>query len=120
MSNLIPATVEFTLDDDTTYTLTPNSSSALAISQSCGGALAAIDRMRGLDHGTASLVIAAGAGLKPKEARDLPERIYDAGKIGDACTAAIEFCALILNGGKREEEEPVAGKPKGNAAKASQ
>jgi hypothetical protein len=112
--NMIPATVEFVLDDDTTYTLTPNSASALAISQACGGVLAAIDRLRGLDHGTASIVIAAGASMKQKEARDLPERIYQSQKIGDACAAAIEFCGLILNGGKREEDEPEKESPKGN------
>lgn len=110
------ATVEFHLTDDDVFVLTPSSGAALAISQACGGPLAAIERLRGLDHATAALVIAAGANIKSKEGRDLPSRIYEEGKIGDACASAIEFCGLILSGGKREEVQP-AGKPAGNGEK---
>ena len=113
---LKPETVDVTVGE-TTYTLVPNLSAATAIAASLNGPLAALDGLRGLNIITITSVVAAGASLGRKEAEGLAEAIYNSGKMTEIAGDCVEFCMLLMNGGKRDEPKEAAGK-KSEAAKS--
>lgn len=106
--SLNPETVEITLGSDT-YVLVPNLNAATAVSNTLNGPLAAIEGLRGFNLNTMAAVIAAGASLDRKEANTLPGKIFGADQ--DAIAAqCLEFCFLLMNGGKKKVPEGKSGK----------
>ena len=94
-SKTLRGTVTVSVGDDT-YTLTPTLGAVRAIEAQLGGLMGAVRAVR--EHGVdaCACVIAAGAGLTPQQAAELPEKVWQAG-ILSVSTQLVEYVGALLN-----------------------
>ncbi|WP_312375011.1 hypothetical protein [Pseudomonas oryzihabitans] len=105
-------TIEVTVKGKT-YTLTPTLAAVRAIETQYGGLRNVLSALNDFSVQGATLVIAAGAGLKPKAAEKLAGDIFAHGA-PDVCIQAIPYVGALLNpagttGDEEEEEEEEQG-----------
>lgn len=108
-SKTLYGTVTVTVGDDT-YTLTPTLGAVRAIEAQLGGLMGAVDATRQHSVTACACVIAAGAGLSPQQAAELPEKIWQAG-ILSVGIQLVPYVAALLN--------PKGDDAVGNAPKVS-
>lgn len=66
------------------------------------------DRLAGQDIGAIAFIIRTGANLPDKQARDLPELIYQNGLDVDLIVPLIRYVAILANGGRPLPDDPDA------------
>jgi len=102
MSRVDHGQVEFELGDNT-ITLKPTLKALMRIEAHFGGMRAAIERCGDLSLDGLAVIVAAGAGMKPK---DIQEDLFAEG-ITNVLPHATEYLLLLLNPtGKEAEEQP--------------
>lgn len=79
-----------------TYILTPTLEAMLKINRGLGSAVDAMARVRKADFEAICLVIAAGAGVGPKQAEQLQREVFEAGVLNQT-GAVSEYLVLLLN-----------------------
>lgn len=92
---MIEKQVELKLGEKT-YILAPTLDAMIKINRGLGSAVDAMARVRKADFEAICLVIAAGAGVGPKQANQLQQEVFEAGVLNQ--TAAVsEYLVLLLN-----------------------
>lgn len=81
---------------DETLVLKPTLDALIKIERQFGGVRNAAERVQDLNLTILCQIIAAGAGLNKQEAKDLPEKVFEAGIVTCAGPAS-EFLATLLN-----------------------
>lgn len=99
------------------FELTPNLDAVRKIEGRFGGLRPALDALGSLSIDACSVVIAAGAGLTPKEAKELPDAVFEAG-VAEVTAQVVPFVVALLNPSqaKAEEESGNGRKPRAKAA----
>lgn len=111
MSRVDYGQVDIELDGET-LTLKPTLAAMQKINKQCGSIRAAITHAYNVDFDVVVAVIAAGAGIGQREAKDLPEKVFAAGVVNLA-PAVSEFLGMLMDpsGRDRDESEGGEGKP---------
>lgn len=114
--NFVTFTMRTAEGGDEEVTLKPIYKAARGISKHFGGYMPAIDAVSKLDPAALEVVIAFGADIPPSVQKNLklPERIYETG-IAKVAAPCIEFLTILMNGGKRPDEETEGGDTEGEA-----
>lgn len=92
---MIERHVEIKLGDKT-YILSPTLDAMLKINRGLGSAVDAMARVRKADFEAICLVIAAGAGVGPKQATQLQQEVFEAGVLNQT-GAVSDFLIMLLN-----------------------
>ena len=103
MSRVDHGQVDVELDGET-LTLKPTLKALMKIESHFGGMRAAIERCGDLSLDGLSVIIAAGAGLSPRETKDVKDKIFAEG-ITNVLPSATEYLLLLLNPTGKEVEE---------------
>jgi len=103
---------------DDEYTLTPNLDAVRKIEGRFGGLRLALDGLGALSVDACAAVIIAGAGLNPKEAKQVPDAVFEAG-VGEVTAQVVPFIVALLNPGQAKAEEE-SGNVKKTRTKAAQ
>ena len=100
------ATGEVTVDlAGTTYTLRPTLQAARALGRDFGGFAPLLQRIRDLDLDAYVAVIVQGAALERREAKEVPDLVWQSGMI-DLLAPTTEFVMILANGGRPLGDEP--------------
>ena len=99
------------------FELTPNLDAVRKIEGRFGGLRPALDALGNLSVEACAFVIAAGAGLTPKETKELPDAVFEAG-VAEVTAQVVPFVVALLNPSqaKAEESEGNGRKPRAKAA----
>jgi hypothetical protein len=89
---------------ETEYELEPTLHAVRKIEQRFGGLLPTLEALRGLNVDAVSHVIIAGASLTPKEARDVPDAVFEAG-VANVTAEVIPYIMALLNPSDANPEE---------------
>lgn len=94
MSKADYGSVDIELDE--TVTLKPTLKAMQQIDRRFGSIRHAIEQVAGLSLDSLSFVVQAGSGMGQKEAKDLPEQVFQAGIVNVAGPVS-EYLAMLLN-----------------------
>lgn len=86
------------------FELEPTLDAVRKIEQRFGGLRPALDGLGALSVDAVAHVIIAGAGLSPKEAKEVPEAVFGAG-VGDVTAQVVPFVVALLNPSQAKAEE---------------
>ena len=106
MSRVNYGTVEVTVCDET-YTLKPTLKAMDKIQsrfQEAGGLRGAIAACSGMGARDLAFIVAAGAGMGQREAKDLPESVFQEGSVRVA-VPVLEYLMLLINPTGREDDD---------------
>jgi len=78
------------------YTLTPTLEAFKKIQNRWGGIMQAIEACRGLSTEACAYIVAAGAKVGQREAKDLEQEIFEAGVV-TVTAPVVEYLSLLLN-----------------------
>jgi len=100
---MIDRHVELKLGEKT-YILTPTLESLIKINRGLGSPVDAMARVRKADFEAICLVIAAGAGIGPKQAEQLQREVFQAGVLNQTGPAS-DFLVMLLNPAGEEADD---------------
>lgn len=105
--------VEIDLDGET-VTLRPTLQAAQAISRLSGGISGAVRAVGQFDIDTIASVVSLGLGVSGKDAKDIPDRVFNTG-LADLIGPVSTYLTILANGGRpvtsggEEDEDPRKG-----------
>lgn len=102
-SKTLFGTTTVTLGDDE-YTLTPTLGAVRAIEARFGGLRPALDGLGALSVDACATIIIAGADLGPKEAKLVPDAVFECG-VGEVTAQVIPYVVALLNPSQAKEED---------------
>lgn len=100
------------------FELEPTLAAVRKIEQRFGGLRNALDGLGALSPDAVSHIIVAGANLSPKEAKEVPEAVFNAG-VSNITAQVVPFIVTLLNPSDAKPEEE-SGNVKKTRAKPAQ
>lgn len=111
MSKTLRGTMTVTLLDDE-YTLKPTLDAVRKIEARFGGLRGALEALSGMSVEVCAIVIAAGAGLGQRQAKELPEAVFETG-VADVTAQLLPYISVLMNpSGAEADDEEEAGNVK--------
>lgn len=102
-SKTLYGTTKVTVGDNE-YTLTPTLGAVRAIEDRFGGLRPALDGLGALSVDACATIIVAGADLGPKEAKEVPDAVFECG-VAEVTAQVIPFVVALLNPSQAKEEK---------------